>query len=147
MQPTTPFKTQSWILHASELLAWLATAALFFWNRWDLLSSLSKTVLIVSWFAYILIRVCSLWRWHRTAARGEGLERHFTQLGVAAIYGALVASLAALSNILSFLIFPVAIVLSIVCAINMTLLYLWCKDKSHVPVNYYSHRKFTQEDA
>ncbi|PIR21449.1 MAG: hypothetical protein COV45_01495 [Deltaproteobacteria bacterium CG11_big_fil_rev_8_21_14_0_20_47_16] len=93
------------------------------------------------------MRFCSLWHWHHQAKRGEGIEQQFTQVAVAAIYGFLVTNLAALSHILAFLIYPIAVVLASVSAINATLLYLWYKDPSRVPVNFYSHRKFINEDT
>lgn len=147
MQPTTPFNTRSWTVIAAEAVGWLAVIALFYGQRWEGLSTFARAALVVAWGGYAVMRFCSLIHWHRDAQRGEGLEQQFIQVGVAAVYGFCIATTAAVSHVASFLIYPVAFVLAGVTAINLTLLYLYHKDKSTVPINFYSHRKHLQEDA
>lgn len=147
MQPTTPFNTQSWTVRAAEVVAWIACATLFYWNRWESLSTSIHVALLVSWIGYLFIRFCSMVHWHKNARRGEGIEQHFIQMKVVAVYGFLIATITALIHVPLVLIYPVAAILTVVSAINATMLYLYRKDTSTVPTNYYSHRKFTQEDA
>lgn len=146
MQPSTPFNTHSWSLKAGEFLAWLLVAILFWSGRWAGLSTGTKIALIVAWASYTLLRIFSLRRWYPGATRGEGLEQHFSQMKVVAIYGFLAATVAAVSHILSFLIYPIAVVMGGVTLITLTLIYLYKKDTSSIPINFYSHRKFLREE-
>lgn len=146
MQPTTPFNTRSWSVPVCEIAGAAAVIVLFYAQRWAGLSTPARVALLVAWLGYAFMRFCGLKRWHPTAARGEGLEQQFMQVAVAAAYGFCIASLAAVLHI-SILIYPVAIVLAGVSAINATLILFHCKDKSTIPINYYSHRKYLQEDA
>lgn len=147
MQPTTPFNTQSRAVIVAEIAGYLACAALFYWNRWTGLSTASHVALITAWAAYLFIRYCSMVRWHNSAQRGEGIEQHFIQMKVVAVYGFFFATIAAVFHAPLALTCGIATILVLVSAINATLLYLYRKDTSVVPVNYYSHRKATQEDA
>lgn len=147
MQPTTPFNPQSWTVRAAEVAAWLACAAFLYWHRWEGLSLATTIATGVVWWGYAFMRLCSVVHWHRDARRGEGIEQQFMQVAVAAVYGLLVATLAAVAHIGQFLIYVVAVVLAAVSAINATLLYLFHKDDSTLPINYYSHKKYSPEDA
>ncbi len=147
MQPTTPFNTRSWTVRAAEVAAWLACAVFLYWHRWEGLSIATLTATGVAWAGYIFMRFCSMVHWHKDAQRGEGIEQQFIQVSVVAIYGLLIATVAASTHTCLFLIYIAAVVLAAVSAINATLLYLYHQDDSNVPVNYYSHKKFTQEDA
>lgn len=129
-----------------EIAGAMAVVVLFYGQRWAGLSMTAKAALLVAWLGYAFIRCCGLKRWHPSAARGEGLEQQFMQVAVAAVYGFFIATLAAVLHI-STLIYWVAIVLAGVAAINATLILFHYKDKSTVPINYYSHRKYLQEDA
>lgn len=147
MQPTTPFNTQSWTIRAAEIVAWLGCVAFFYWNRWEGLSTATHVALITAWMAYLFIRFCSIVHWHKGARRGEGIEQHFIQMTVVAVYGFLIATLTAIIHIPLILLYPIAAILVIISTINATMLYLLNKDTSTVPTNYYSHHKFTREDA
>lgn len=147
MQPTTPFNTQSQTIVAAELLGYLACAALFYWNRWAGMSIAGHVALAIAWAAYLFIRYCSVVHWHKNAQRGEGIEQHFIQMKVVAVYGFLAATLTTIAHAPVAITCFIAALLAVVSAINATLLYLYRKDTSSVPINYYSHRKATQEDA
>lgn len=147
MQPTTPFNPQRWTVRAAEVAAWLACAAFLYWHRWEGLSPTTTIATGVVWGGYLFMRFCSLVHWHRGARRGEGIEQQFMQVSVAAVYGLLVATLTAMAHTGTFLIYAVAVVLVAVSAINATLLYLFHKDDSTLPINYYSHKKYSPEDA
>lgn len=147
MQPTTPFNTQSWTILAAEGVGWLTCAALIYWHRWVGLSTTMLAALVIAVMAYAFIRICSMVHWHTGAQRGEGIEQHFIQMKVVAVYGFLIAAVATTAHAPAVLVCIIAALLVIVSAINATLLYLYRKDTSSVPVNYYSHRKSTQEDA
>lgn len=147
MQPTTPFNPQSWTIRAAEIVAWLGCVAFFYWKRWEGLSTATHVALSIVWMAYIFIRFCSMVHWHKGAQRGEGIQQHFIQMKVVAIYGLLVATITAIIHIPLFLIYVVAVIFAVVSAINATMLHLYRKDTSTIPTNYYSHHKFTQEDA
>lgn len=146
MQPTTPFKTGGWTIRAIEWVGWILFAAFLFWNRWEGLSLPIHIALGLSWAGSIFIRFCSLVHWHRNATRGEGLEQQFMQIGVVSIYGWAITNLVATAHVLTFLIYPVAAILMTLSAINATLLYIYSKDRSTVPINYYSHRKTNEEE-
>lgn len=146
MQPSTPFNTHSRTLMASEFLGWFMAAVLFWSGRWTGLSTGLQVALVTAWASYTLLRIFSLRRWYPGATRGEGLEQHFAQMKVVAIYGFFAATVAAVSHILSFLIYPIAVVMGGVTLITLTLIYLYKKDKSAVPINFYSHRKFLREE-
>lgn len=147
MQPTTPFNARSWTIRGSEIAGWIALAILYYWQRWDGLSTTAQLALAIIWAGYAFMRLCSLIRWHKNAHPGEGLEQNFSQLSVAAIYGFAVANVAAITHILVFLVYPIALILAAISGINATLLYIFSKDTSTVPINYYSHRKYLEEDA
>lgn len=125
----------------------MACAALFYWPRWADLSTASRVALLIAWTAYAFIRFCSMVHWHKDAQRGEGIEQHFIQMKVVAIYGFLIATISAVAHVPLLLIYAAAIILTTVSAINATILYLYHKDASSIPTNYYSHHKFTREDA
>lgn len=146
MQPTTPFKTGTWTTRITEIVAWSLFVAFWVWGRWTDLSFATHTALVLTWAGYAFIRFCSLVHWHRNAARGEGLEQQFMQVGVAAIYGFAITNLVATAHVVMALIYPIAIVLLAVSAINATLLYIYRKDRSTVPINFYSHRKSNEEE-
>lgn len=147
MQIAKPFNTQSWTIRAAEFAGWMACAALLYWNRWTGLSTTAHVALIVATAAYAFIRFCSLVHWYKDARRGEGIEQHFIQMKVIAVYGFLFATITAVIHAPSFLITIIATILTAISAINATMLYLHRKDTSTTPINYYSHKKFTQEDA
>jgi hypothetical protein len=147
MQPTTPFKTGSWNTRAAEIIGWVLLAAFWYWDRWATLSLPMHIALGVSWSGYIFVRLCSLVHWHRNAQRGEGLEQHFMQMGVVASYAWAITNLVAAAHFFTLLIYLVAAVLATVSAINATLLYIYNKDRSTVPINFYSHRKTNEEES
>lgn len=147
MQPTTPFNTQSWTIRAAEIASWLACAVFLYWRRWEGLSTATIIATGIVWAGYAFMRFCSAIHWHKGAQRGEGIEQHFTQVSVVAIYGLLIATVAAATHAGLFLIYVIAVILTAVSAIDATVLYLFHKDKSTVPTNYYSHNKYTSEDA
>lgn len=146
MQPSTPFNTHSRTLWAAEILGALLAAALFWSGRWAGLSTGIQVALVVAWASYLALRLFSLRRWYPGPTRGEGLEQHFSQMKVAATYGFLAATVAAISHILSFLIYPIAVVMGFVTLITLTLIYLHKKDTSPIPVNFFSHRKYLREE-
>lgn len=146
MQPTTPFKTGSWTTRIAEALGWVLFAAFWVWHRWKGLSLPLHIALGLSWAGYAFVRFCSLFHWHRHANRGEGLEQQFMQMGVVSAYAWAITTLVATTHLFTFLIYPVALVLIVVSAINATLLYIYSKDRSRVPINFYSHRKSNEEE-
>lgn len=146
MQPTTPFKTGTWTTRIAEIVGWGLFVAFWVWGRWTDLSFATHTALVLAWAGYAFIRFCSLVHWHRNATRGEGLEQQFMQVGVAAIYGFAITNLVATAHVAMALIYPIAVVLLAVSAINATLLYIYRKDRSTVPINFYSHRKSNEEE-
>lgn len=147
MQPATPFNPQSWTVRATEVASWLACGAFLLWHRWEGLTLATTIATGVVWAGYIFMRFCSMVHWHKGARRGEGIEQHFIQVSVVAIYGLLIATVAAATHTGMFLTYATAVALSAVSAINATLLYLHHKDDSTLPINYYSHKKYTPEDA
>ncbi len=147
MQPTTPFNAQSWTVRVCEIAGWIMLAIFGYWHRWTGLSIAAHVALAIAWAGYAFIRLCSVVHWHKNARPGEGIEQNFSQLSVAGIYGFVIVNAAAFTHILAFLIYPAALVLAVVSGINATLLYIYSKDTSTVPINYYSHRKYIEEDA
>lgn len=146
MQPTTPFKTGSWTIRAIELAGWVLFAAFWVWNRWTGMSLATHIALGLAWTGYAFVRICSLIHWHHNAQRGEGLEQQFMQMGVVGAVGWAITNLVATTHFITFLIYPIAVLLIAVSAINATLLYIYSKDRSTVPINFYSHRKTNEEE-
>lgn len=146
MQPTTPFNTTNWTVRVSEVVGGLSLVIFLYFKRWQGLSTPAAIAFTVAVIGYAFIRSCSLVRWHPRAERGEGLEQQFIQVGVAARYGLAIAAIAAVAH-LGFLIYPIAIVLAGVSAINATLLCIHARDQSTVPVNFFSHHKINEEES
>ncbi len=141
MQPTTPFKTNSWTVITVELLAWALLITFFYLQRWSALWTSIQISIVLVWLGYLFMRICSLYPWHPNCKSDEGLSRHFQQVAVAACYGFFIANLCATLNIFTHLIIIIAVILVGVSAINATLIGLSRKDTDTTPINYYSHHK------
>lgn len=147
MQPTTPFNTKSWKNNVAELIGWVAFGLFWYGDRFNALSTTVLMALGITWGGYTIMRLCSLLPWHKGARRGEGIEQQFTQVSVVAIYGFATANLVAVLHVATGIIFLTAVILAAVSAINITLLLIYRRDTSTVPINYYSHRKSAEEES
>lgn len=145
MQPTTPFNAKSPIAIASEVLGWGLLAITLYGGRLSQLPWPAALALLGMIVAFVFVRFCSLRRWHPNAAPDEGLGRQFQQILVPSRALFACGTTIALIQWGFPLLYISSALLIIVALINATLIYIYTKDPSTVPVNLYSHRKTVEE--
>lgn len=101
------------------------------------------SVLVATYLAeYLFLRFCALWRWHPLAKRYEGLELHFKKVMIPTSYILAVFSGIGYFTGAAFPLWLAIALFGIMIYVNITLLYLFRKDKNKTPINYYSGNKF-----
>lgn len=88
--------------------------------------------------AYLFLRFCATKRWHPRERRFEGLELHFKKIMIPTSYILVTASAVGWLGGVYLHLLATLIFLGIMVYVNATLLYLWHRDPSQTPVNYYS---------
>ena len=116
-----------------------ATVRLFLGDPSTLVSTLVVLVIV----QYVFIRYCASHRWHRSAPRWSGIEKHMKKAMVPTSY--IIAILGATLFFFSpsaLLLGIAAFLLAVVMHVNVILLYFHFQNKDDTPANYYSGGKF-----
>jgi hypothetical protein len=104
-------------------------------------------VLFIAFFAiYAFLRACAGFRWYKNAPPGAGIELQFKKALVPTSYIML------LTGILLLITSPVAplsvgiLMFTLIAHVNAILIYLHFQDGDKTPPNFYTSRRFVQND-
>lgn len=128
-------------VYLMEILGVLFTAGWLWKLSGGEVSPGAKVLLGLYLFEYLLNRFFVTKRWYKRAARYEGIELHFKRMMIPISYLLAFASGLGFFTGSTLLVWVAVVVMGVLTYVNVTLLYLHCKDKNKTPVNYYSHRK------